>query len=99
MLLLSKIEQKNQKKLQILRTNYWRLAMTQWTAERRLLQSQAIRRWKPWEKSSGAKTIAGKEISKLNARKHGAYDAANRLTQRELTAYNRELKKLRQIIF
>ena len=73
--------------------------MTQWTAERRLLQSQAIHRWKPWEKSSGAKTVAGKEISKFNARKHGAYDAVNRGTQRELAAYNRELIRLRQIIF
>ncbi|MCB1550982.1 MAG: hypothetical protein KDJ26_03160 [Alphaproteobacteria bacterium] len=43
-----------------------------WTQERRLRQSEAIKRWKPWEKSTGAKTKEGKEHSKMNAYKHGA---------------------------
>jgi hypothetical protein len=30
-----------------------------------------IRKWKPWENSTGAKTSAGKEKSKMNAFKHG----------------------------
>lgn len=42
-----------------------------WTQERRLRQSEAIRRWKPWAKSTGAKTSEGKEKSKMNAYKHG----------------------------
>ncbi len=42
-----------------------------WTQERRLKQSEAIKNWKPWEKSTGAKTIDGKEKSKMNAYKHG----------------------------
>ena len=43
-----------------------------WTQERRLKQSEVIRNWKPWEKSTGAKTAEGKEKSKMNAYKHGA---------------------------
>jgi hypothetical protein len=42
-----------------------------WTQERRLKQSEAIKSWKPWEKSTGAKTIEGKGKSKMNAYKHG----------------------------
>lgn len=42
-----------------------------WTQERRQKQSEAIKRWKPWEKSTGAKTAEGKEKSKMNAYKHG----------------------------
>jgi hypothetical protein len=42
-----------------------------WTQERRLRQSEVIRNWKPWEKSTGAKTKEGKENSKMNAYKHG----------------------------
>lgn len=46
-----------------------------WTQERRLGQSEAIKNWKPWEKSTGAKTIEGKEKSKMNAWKHGGRGA------------------------
>lgn len=45
-----------------------------WTQERRQKQSEAIKRWKPWEKSTGAKTPEGKEKSKMNAYKHGFRD-------------------------
>ena len=45
--------------------------MRNWTAEQRLRQSEAIRRWKPWESSTGAKTEQGKAISSKNATKTG----------------------------
>ena len=45
--------------------------MRHWTAEERLIQSEAIRRWKPWECSTGAKTPQGKAISSKNATKTG----------------------------
>lgn len=48
-----------------------------WTAERRAKQAAAIRRWKPWEKA-GVKTAAGKEISRMNAYKHGGRSAVVR---------------------
>lgn len=31
-----------------------------------------IQKWKPWENSTGAKTVKGKNVSKMNAYKHGA---------------------------
>jgi hypothetical protein len=45
--------------------------MRYWTPEERLKQSKAIRSWKPWESSTGAKTPTGKAISSKNAIKTG----------------------------
>jgi hypothetical protein len=42
-----------------------------WTSERRAKQSQAIRQWKPWAKSTGAKTLEGKAVVSRNAFKGG----------------------------
>jgi hypothetical protein len=42
-----------------------------WTPERRAKHSEAIRRWKPWEKSTGPKTEAGKAVSSRNGWKGG----------------------------
>ena len=42
-----------------------------WTPERRAKQAEAIRRWRPWERSTGPKTEAGKTASSMNAEKHG----------------------------
>ena len=38
-----------------------------WTPERRARQAEIIRRTKPWEKSTGPKTEAGKASSSRNA--------------------------------
>ena len=46
--------------------------MRHWTTEERLKQSQLIQNWKPWDKSTGAKTIEGKAISSRNAYKGGS---------------------------
>jgi hypothetical protein len=45
--------------------------MAKWTEERRKKQAEAIKRWKPWEKSTGPKTKDGKARIRLNACKHG----------------------------
>ena len=42
-----------------------------WTPERRVKQSAAIHRWKPWQQSTGAKTPEGKSIVSQNAFKGG----------------------------
>lgn len=40
-----------------------------WTPERRAKQAEAIRRWKPWDKSTGPRTEEGKARSSRNADK------------------------------
>lgn len=55
-----------------------------WTVERRQRQAEIIQRWQPWKLSTGAKTQKGKEISKMNAVKHGSYLAEARLQIRQL---------------
>ena len=45
--------------------------MRRWIAEERLRQSQLIRNWQPWNKSTGAITAQGKARSSQNAFKHG----------------------------
>jgi hypothetical protein len=47
-----------------------------------------IQRWQPWKLSTGARTEFGKQISKMNAVKHGGYLAQARL----------EIKQLRRIL-
>ena len=42
-----------------------------WTLERRAKQAERIREWRPWERSSGPKTEAGKAVVARNAWKGG----------------------------
>lgn len=42
-----------------------------WTPERRARQAELIRQWRPWEKSTGPKTEAGKRVTSQNAYKGG----------------------------
>jgi hypothetical protein len=59
-------------------TNYWSGQMHGWTQERRYRQSLAIRRWRPWEESTGPRSAAGKRQSSSNSFKHGARSRAVR---------------------
>lgn len=54
------------------------------TPEHRALRAEIIRRWKPWEQSSGPKSAAGKAIVALNSWRgnpRGTMAAANRLAR------------------
>jgi hypothetical protein len=42
-----------------------------WTPERRARQAALIRRWQPWQRSTGPKTKEGKARAAQNARRHG----------------------------
>jgi hypothetical protein len=42
-----------------------------WTPERRARQSQKIREWKPWQQSTGPRTLKGKQKTSQNAWDHG----------------------------
>jgi hypothetical protein len=37
-----------------------------WTPERRQRQAAAIRQWKPWEQSTGPRTVKGKAVASRN---------------------------------
>ncbi len=60
--------------------------MPRWTEERRKKQAEAIRRWKPWEKSTGPKTAEGKAVCAMNAVKPYA-------EERKLLRLNDEFRK------
>ena len=67
-----------------------------WTEERRRRQAEAIRRHKPWEKSTGPKTLRGKQSSSLNALKHGLRSkSASEL--KEVLRINRDFVKHYQL--
>ena len=61
--------------------------MSQWTPERQALQAEAVRRWKPWERSTGPRTADGKAKASRNA-----YKGGTRATLRELALHLRELE-------
>ena len=44
-----------------------------WSPERRARQAKLIRQWRPWEKSTGPRTQAGKEVVSRNAYKGGTW--------------------------
>jgi hypothetical protein len=44
-----------------------------WTEERRARQAAAIRRWRPWERSTGPRTAAGKARAARNADRGGLW--------------------------
>ena len=47
------------------------MAARKWTARQRKAQAEAIRRSRPWEKSTGPRTTAGKAKASQNALRHG----------------------------
>jgi len=55
-----------------------------WTPERRARQAAAIRTWKPWERSSGPVTEAGKVASSQNAYRHGWYDRKTKAYRKQI---------------
>lgn len=52
-----------------------------WTPERRARQAQAIRRWRPWEQSTGPVSEQGKAIVSRNAWKGGARPMLRKLAK------------------
>jgi len=68
--------------------------MRNWSAEERQRQRELIQLWKPWTKSTGAKTPEGKKRSAQNA-----YKTGKSLEIREMIKQlNRVLKSQRQIL-
>lgn len=65
-----------------------------WTAERRARQAELIRTWRPWEKSTGPRTLRGKARAANNAYKGGHW-----LMLRELSRMvNAEVTEARELV-
>jgi len=62
---------------------------TPWTSERRARQATLIRTWRPWERSTGPRTAAGKTTSSQNADRGG-----QRLMLRELARALRDQERM-----
>ena len=58
-----------------------------WTLEQRQQQSQAIKRWKPWSKSTGPKSPKGK-----------AAVARNAYTGGEVASFRASVKEFNQVL-
>lgn len=65
-----------------------------WTEEQKQRQRELIKRWKPWEKSTGAKTKTGKAIVSQNALKTGEHHRILRDLNHQITQIRREQKHL-----
>lgn len=64
-----------------------------WTPERRARAAELIRTWRPWEKSTGPRTDAGKAASSTNALKHGARSAEVIAAERRINAWLKQAKR------
>lgn len=53
-----------------------------WTDERRARQREMIRTWRPWEKSTGPRTVEGKAVSAQNRGEAWLRDLKHRLALR-----------------
>ncbi len=68
--------------------------MRHWTLKERLKQRQLIRLQKPWLWSTGARTLKGKAISRMNAYKYGGHTEEMRKTSRLINEYRRSLNAI-----
>ena len=55
--------------------------MKGWTPERRLQQSLKIQQWRPWDDSTGPRTLEGKAASSRNAYKGGVRSMLNSMSE------------------
>ncbi len=65
-----------------------------WTPERRAQQAKAIRRWQPWQQSTGPRTVEGKARSKLNGYRGGHWRELRELSK-ALNALAKQRSKFR----
>ena len=69
---------------------------TTWTPERRQRQAEAIRTWRPWERSTGPRSAEGKQRSSRNAYKGGVLQQLRALNieMRHALAEMREFNRM-----
>ena len=65
-----------------------------WSSERRAKQAELIKQWMPWAKSTGPRSIGGKELVSRNA-----WTGGHRAQLRELTKMvNAEVRASRELV-
>lgn len=64
-----------------------------WTPERRQRQAELVRQWRPWAKSTGPRSLEGKERVSRNAWKGGHRSKLLELTK----MVNKELRQARAL--
>ncbi|AVA36312.1 hypothetical protein C3Z06_23670 [Cupriavidus metallidurans] len=69
------------------------MARRHWTPEQRAWMAETIRRWRPWERSTGPVTASGKAEVSQHALRHGMRSVAAREQQREIAALLRACKE------
>lgn len=68
-----------------------------WTPERRARQAALIRTWKPWERSTGARTAEGKARSSRNADKPESFNRRLQTMTREVAALVSQAAEIRRM--
>ena len=68
-----------------------------WSPERRASQAALILTWKPWERSTGARTAAGKARSSRNADKPESFNRRLRAMKKEVAALLSQAKEIRHL--
>ena len=69
-----------------------------WTTEQRKRQADLIRKWKPWEKSTGPKSPEGKKRAVMRALKTGEHTKDVRNLRKLIGDQNRLLRRLERRI-
>jgi hypothetical protein len=67
---------------------------TPWTADRKAKQAVLIRTWRPWERSTGPRTAAGRAKASRNAWKGGHWQQMRELSR----AVNEEIRVARELV-
>ena len=57
------------------------MAARNWTPEQRQQQAERIKKWKPWEQSTGPRSSEGKAAASRNAWKGGTRDTLRELSR------------------
>ena len=69
-----------------------------WTQERRARQAEQILMWRPWERSTGPRTAAGKARSSRNADKPESFNRRVRELKKEVAALMAQAKEISNFI-